>query len=120
MTFSEEKRMLLEAIAEIERQIEELDAPHMVGTRGSALPMQPVVIDADGVARFRRNGIVRLLLDIGPLDMNKIAMLPGISREEHAQFAQLIGYSVSGYGELSYALNTDEAAAAAETLWRKP
>lgn len=63
-------------------------------------PMQPVVL-VDGVARFKQNAIVRALLDIGPLDMNKLACLP-FSDEDREQFAQLIGYSVSGAGDLSY------------------
>lgn len=66
-------------------------------------PMQPIVEDEHGVCRFKQNAIVRFLLDEGPFDMNKLAMLPGISQAERNQFAQLIGYSVSGYGDLSYA-----------------
>lgn len=33
--------------------------------------------------------------------MNKLAMLD-FSKEDRQQFAQLIGYSLDGYGELSY------------------
>ncbi len=65
-------------------------------------PMQPVYLDESGVARFKSNAIVRYLLDAGPFDMNSIAHLPNISNEDREQFAQLIGYSVSGYSELSY------------------
>ena len=65
-------------------------------------PMQPVGADSEGVVRFKPNAIVRYLLDTGPLDMNALAVLPNISDEDHAQFAQLIGYSVAGLGELSY------------------
>lgn len=65
-------------------------------------PMQPVYLDDRGTARFKQNAIVRFLLDAGPFDMNKIAVLPGISQEDREQFAQLIGYSISGFGELSY------------------
>ncbi len=68
-------------------------------------PMQPV-INADGVARFKQNAIVRWLLDAGRFDMNLIAVTP-FEREDREQFAQLIGYSVSGFGELSYC--SDEA-----------
>lgn len=63
---------------------------------------QPLVLDEDGVIRFRHNRIVRFLLDAGPFDMNQIAVMP-FSDEERQIFAQLIGYSVSGYGDLSYA-----------------
>lgn len=66
------------------------------------LPMQPIDWDDQGVLRFRQNKIVCWLLHAGPFDMNQIAVLPGISREEREQFAQLIGYSVSGAGDLSY------------------
>lgn len=65
-------------------------------------PMQPVIIDDRGVARFKRNPIVCYLLDHGGIDLNKIATLD-FKPEDHEQFAQLIGYSVSGFGELSYA-----------------
>lgn len=77
-------------------------------------PMQPIIKAPDGVYRFQANPIVRFLLDAGPFDMNKIAVLPGITQEEREQFAQLIGYSVSGFGDLSYASDEvyDEAAAA--------
>lgn len=66
------------------------------------MPMQPIGLDPSGVARFRRNRIVRYLLDAGPFNMNDVAMLPGITNAERMQFAQLIGYSVSGAGDLSY------------------
>ena len=65
-------------------------------------PIQPVYKGEDGRYRFRKNAIVRYLLDAGTFDMNQIATLPGISREDREQFAQLIGYSVDGFGELSY------------------
>jgi hypothetical protein len=66
------------------------------------LPMQPIVWDDHGVIRFKENRIVRWLLDAGPFDMNQIAALPGITDDERTQFAQLIGYSVSGAGDLPY------------------
>ena len=66
-------------------------------------PMQPVEID-EGVARFKRNSLVCYLLDSHPMvDMNHLAILPNIPQEDREQFAQLIGYSVSGFGDLSYA-----------------
>ena len=64
-------------------------------------PMQPVQHDDDGVIRFKANAIVRFLLDAGPYDMNKLAMMPW-SQEDREQFAQLIGYSVCGFNELQY------------------
>ena len=65
-------------------------------------PTQPTEYDNNGVLRFKANAIVRFLLDAGPFDMNKLAMIP-FSVEDRQQFAQLIGYSVGGYEELSYA-----------------
>lgn len=69
---------------------------------GVSHPMQPLVRDPEGVIRFRANEIVRFLLDAGPFDMNALARMP-FSDEDQEQFAQLIGYSVSGFGDLSYA-----------------
>jgi hypothetical protein len=63
--------------------------------------MQPLVIDDQGVVRFKQNKIVRALLDTGKLNMNDIAVLD-FPLEDMVQFVQLIGYSVSGAGELSY------------------
>lgn len=63
--------------------------------------MQPVEYDAEGTIRFKKNAIVRFLLDAGPHDMNFIALLP-VSDDDRTQFAQLIGYSVSGAGDLPY------------------
>lgn len=64
-------------------------------------PTQPLERDAHGALRFKRNEIVRYLLDQGGIDMNALAVLP-FSPEDRQQFAQLIGYSLVGYGELSY------------------
>ncbi len=64
-------------------------------------PMQPIVLDEDGTRRFKQNAIVRFLLDGGPFDLNMIGAMP-FSTDDRRQFAQLIGYSESGYDELSY------------------
>lgn len=63
-------------------------------------PLQPI-INQNGVARFKANPIVRFLLDAGPYDMNKLALMP-FDKNDRWQFAQLIGYSVSGIGDLGY------------------
>lgn len=66
-------------------------------------PMQPIVI-IDDVARFLKNRIVRDLLDEGSLDLNKILLRMhngNYTREEYEQITMLIGYSVSGFGDLS-------------------
>lgn len=67
----------------------------------SKLPTQPIELGKDGIIRFRPNEIVRFLLDAGDIDLNKLAII-NFDDEDREQFAQLIGYSVSGYGELSY------------------
>jgi hypothetical protein len=90
-------------------------------------PMQPVVQDDHGVLRFRANAIARALLD---RDTERGRVYPnfparsdgglnwvatqGFSREDQEQFAQLIGYSISGYHELSYV--SDKSAARASAL----
>ena len=68
----------------------------------NAMPLQPIGWDDHDVLRFRKNRLVEFLLDNGPFDMNDLVALPGITNAEHMQFAQLIGYSVSGAGDLSY------------------
>lgn len=74
-------------------------------------PMQPIEFDEHGVVRFKQNKIVRHLIDSHPhVDMNALATM-NFSREDHEQFAQLIGYSVSGFGDLSYASKKAVAAA---------
>lgn len=75
-------------------------------------PIQPIDIDERGALRFRKNTIVCRLLDEGGIDLNDIAMwdAPQTDRE---QFAMLIGYSLDGFGSLSYASDeTYEAAVA--------
>lgn len=64
-------------------------------------PIQPLSKDNNGVLRFKQNAIVKYLFDAGPFDMNQLAVIP-FSQEDQEQFAQLIGYSLSGFGELSY------------------
>jgi hypothetical protein len=76
-------------------------------------PLQPLIRDEDGTARFKVNAIVRFLLDAGPYDMNKLSLMP-FSQEDREQFAQLIGYSYTGFEELSYV--SDETWAAVEEL----
>ncbi len=72
-------------------------------------PIQPKVVDAAGVWRFKENAIVRwLAMD----KLNEIATM-NFPREDHVQLAQLIGYSLSGFGSLSYVKDDDYNAAAA-------
>lgn len=73
-------------------------------------PIQPVVRDGHGVVRFKRNAIVEHLLTNSVIDMNTIARLT-FDRRDREQFAQLIGYSVAGFGDLDY-VRPDTLAAA--------
>lgn len=80
-------------------------------------PMQPLVVGKHGVVRFKENRIVSAVLDVshskGYFGLNQIAC-GDYTPEERMQFAQLIGYSVSGYGDLSYA--SKESIAQADAL----
>lgn len=67
----------------------------------SGHPIQPLVI-VDGVKRFKRNAVVRYLLDHGGIDMNKLARMD-FDADDRQHFMQLIGYSHSGYGGLECA-----------------
>lgn len=64
--------------------------------------LQQIIIDKNGTARFRENKIVTFLLDKGGYDLNDLAAMK-FTDADSMQFAQLIGYSVSGFGSLSYA-----------------
>lgn len=67
-------------------------------------PIQPTEVDAHGVKRFKQNAIVRRLLDFSSahgLDLNRLAA-ETFDQDDRIQLAQLIGYSVSGFGDLSY------------------
>lgn len=57
-------------------------------------PMQKVV-RVDGVIRFRKNAIVRMLVDEGSITLNQVADRD-FSQEDMEQFIQLIGFSVCG------------------------
>lgn len=80
-------------------------------------PIQPIIKTDDGVLRFKGNKIISYLLDwcasknshpgytsdtSGPApDMNHLATMD-FSREDWQQLAQLYGYSLGGFSELSY------------------
>lgn len=81
-------------------------------------PMQPIVLDEHGTARFKANAIVRYLIDNGVIGLNHIARREEFTQNDREQFWQLLGYSVSGYGDLSFVSRDiiDEADALAEKL----
>ena len=79
----------------------------------AASPLQKLVMPLQPIkkGRFVANRIVEALLDKGEIDLNDIACME-FTDQERIQFAQLIGYSLSGFSELSYV--DDETYAAAE------
>lgn len=70
-------------------------------------PMQPILLAGDGVVRFKENRIVSWMLDMlqsRGITLNDIAVTfdrTGKDQDDYQQLMQLIGYSVSGYGDLS-------------------
>lgn len=67
-------------------------------------PIQPLALDAHGTLRFKENKIVSHLLEVAQkhgCGLNELARME-FSQDDREQFAQLIGYSLSGYGDLSY------------------
>ena len=86
-------------------------------------PMQPIV-DVNGVTRFKKNGLVDALHEHGVktgLGLNELHCM-NFSDEDRMQFAQLIGYSLSGYGDLSYVSDAsyDAAQEAAHGITASP
>lgn len=77
------------------------------------VPMQPIVRDDRGVVRFRANAIVRRLSNEGKISLNEIAAWD-MPVEDAEQFWQMLGYSVSGYGDLSFVRPETLAAADAD------
>lgn len=72
------------------------------------MPLQPL---KEG--RFVSNRIVEKLLEVAPIGLNDIAIMD-FTQQERVQFAQLIGYSLSGFSSLSYV--DDETFGAAERV----
>lgn len=79
-------------------------------------PMQPVFIDNYGASQFKSNKIVKFLYEQLHGGMNTLMQMD-FTKNDRQQFAQLIGYSVSGYSELNYVDETAylRAQAQAET-----
>ncbi len=68
-------------------------------------PIQPIERDSHGTLRFKKNAIVDKLLSLCSAQgfgLNDIA-LGRFDHDDRVQFAQLIGYSVSGFSSLGYA-----------------
>ncbi len=82
-------------------------------------PIQPLYKDTDGRIKFKANQIVRDLLHLASqhgMDLNNIACR-AYSDQDRQQLAQLIGYSLDGYGELRSYVD-DAAYAVAEAKSR--
>jgi hypothetical protein len=88
------------------------------------LPLQPIFRDKHGALRFRENKMVSALLDWASsrgMSLNEMAVMD-FSKEDRQQFAQLIGYSLSGYSELSYVTDKawERAQQAGKAIKRRP
>lgn len=75
----------------------------------SEQPMQPIAFDKGGVIRFRENKLVNFLLDEAregrKCDLNRLALITqerAFPHDDVEQFWQMLGYSVSAYGGLSF------------------
>jgi hypothetical protein len=69
--------------------------------------MQPIYLDPRGVIRFKANAIIRKFFCRDDEQMSRMISLNDIHVEDFPiedveQFWQLLGYSVSGYGDLSF------------------
>jgi len=67
-------------------------------------PEQPIGMASDGVIRFKGNSIIEDLFDSGALDLNEIGRRVrrgDFPEDDYVQLTQLLGYSVSGWGDLS-------------------
>jgi hypothetical protein len=78
-------------------------------------PIQRLYKDEHGTIRFQSNKIIEFLVDFGLLDLNQIARMP-FPYEDREQLAQLLGYSLGGFAELSYV--SDETYNLAEKISR--
>ena len=67
-------------------------------------PQQPIGTAEDGVVRFKGNSIIQDLFRSRALDLNEISRRirrGDFPKEDYVQLTQLLGYSVSGWGDLS-------------------
>jgi len=63
-------------------------------------PMQKIVVTETGTIRFTENKIVSHLLDAYPGGLNALAAKFRDEVDDYEQLMMLIGYSVSGFGDL--------------------
>jgi hypothetical protein len=63
------------------------------------------IFDENGVQRFRKNGVLTHLVKIRSIELNQIALMFGrgsFSQRDFAEFNMALGYSVSGFADLSH------------------
>jgi hypothetical protein len=65
-------------------------------------PIQPTYTDDLGTVRFKPNSIVEVIFENCPYNLTDLAKRH-FTQTDREQFAQLIGYSVSGFNDLYYA-----------------
>ena len=64
----------------------------------------PTFIDEDGVQRFFQNSVICHLFEAGKLDLNQLAVdyhQKKFSQVDYAELNMMLGYSVSGWCDLS-------------------
>lgn len=92
----------------------------------SSHPRQPIEPDEHGVVRFKRNHVVRYMLDHPDADLNILSrevQLGRLPEADYMQLMQLVGYSVSGYGDLADSgsearqADADECDEIAQQVW---
>jgi hypothetical protein len=82
-------------------------------TKDAKHPRQPIGIAPDGIVRFKPNALLRLLVDGGHINLNVVILRAQESRipdEDLAQFWQLLGTSISAFGEHDF-VSSEEAEA---------
>lgn len=86
-------------------------------------PMQPFIEDGRRIIRFKSNKIVEAVFEAAregnKLDLNDIAC-QNFTQDDRVQFAQLIGYSLRGFHELSYVPDLVAASASKEARMTFP
>jgi hypothetical protein len=80
--------------------------------RATKHPIQRVQVSEDGIYRFVPNAIVKHMVEYGPWTLNDLRAAG--DDNDYAQLAQQIGYSVSGWEDLSVVKRRHSAAAYVE------
>lgn len=64
--------------------------------------MRKIEIDPDGQPRFQRNAIVSWLVHTDRVDLNEIIATHAWPIKDQEEFWQMLGYSVSAFGNLTF------------------